>query len=194
GRLRRLGLPADDVLVVTPDGYDCEPLAVALERAGVAVAIDTSERLTNLPAGHALRSLCRAGWADGDRDDLFSWLRLAASSWDASRAHDSEARLRARGITELGRAERELLTAEPPRPVPELAVLRDASEPAAGLRAVADAALSRAYGSTPARAETRTGMAARRALAAASGVADELSQALPRADGEDVLAALDAVQ
>ena len=79
---------------MTPDGYDCEPLAVALERAGVAVAVDTSERLTSLPAGNALRSLCRVAWADGDRDDLFAWLRLAGSTWDASRAHDSEARLR----------------------------------------------------------------------------------------------------
>ena len=193
-RLLRLGLSADDVLVATPDGYDCEPLAVALERAGVEVALDTSERLTSLPAGHALRSLCRAAWADGDRNDLFAWLRLVGSSWDASRAHDSEARLRARGVADLGRAERELLTAEPPRLVPELAALRDASDPAAGLRAVADAALSRAYGSTPAPAETRTGMAARRALAAASAAADELSQAVPRVDGEDVLAALDAIQ
>ena len=40
---------------MTPDGYDCEPLAVAIERAGVAVAVDTSERLTSLPAGSALR-------------------------------------------------------------------------------------------------------------------------------------------
>ena len=82
-RLLRLGLAADEVLVVAPDGYDCEPLAAALERAGVAVALDTSERLTNLPAGHALRGLCRVAWADGDRDDLFAWLRLAGSSWDA---------------------------------------------------------------------------------------------------------------
>ena len=58
-RLLRLGLAADEVLVVAPDGHDCEPLAVALERAGVEVALDTSERLTSLPAGHALRSLCR---------------------------------------------------------------------------------------------------------------------------------------
>ena len=87
---------------MAPDGYDCEPLAVALERAGVAVAVDTSERLTSLPAGHALRALCRVAWSDGDRDDLFAWLRLAGSSWDASRAHDSEARLRARSIGEVG--------------------------------------------------------------------------------------------
>ena len=37
-------------------------------------------------------------------------------------------------------------------------------------------------------------MAARRALAAASAAADELSEAVPEADGDDVLAALDAVQ
>ena len=117
-RLLRLGLTPDEVLVVTPDGYDCEPLAVALERAGVSVAVDTSERLTSLPAGNALRSLCRVAWADGDRDDLFAWLRLAGSTWDASRAHDSEARLRVRSITEAGAAERELLAAEPPRVVP----------------------------------------------------------------------------
>ena len=65
---------------MAPDGYDCEPLAVALERAGVEVALDTSERLTSLPAGNALRSLCRVAWADGDRDDLFAWLRLAGST------------------------------------------------------------------------------------------------------------------
>ena len=143
-RLLRLGLTADDVLVVTPEGYDCEPLAVALERAGVAVALDATERLTSLPAGHALRALCRAAWADGDRDDLFAWLRFAGSSWEASRAHDSEARLRVRCITEVGRAERELLTAEPPRTVPELAALRDATDPATALRELADEALSRA--------------------------------------------------
>jgi hypothetical protein len=193
-RLLRLGLAADEVLVVAPDGYDCEPLAVALERAGVAVAVDTSERLTSLPAGHALRALCRVAWSDGDRDDLFAWLRLAGSSWEASRAHDSEARLRARSIGEAGRAERELLAAEPPRPVPELTVLREAGDAAAALGAVADAALSRAYGSVPTLAETRMAVAARRALAAASELAGELSAALPAADGDDVLAALDAVQ
>jgi hypothetical protein len=193
-RLLRLGLTPDAVLVVTPDGYDCEPLAVALERAGVAVAVDTSERLTSLPAGHALRSLCRVAWADGDRDDLFAWLRLAGSSWDASRAHDSEARLRVRSITEAGAAERELLAAEPPRVVPELTALREGSDPAGALRTLADAALSRAYGGAPVLAETRADMAARRALAAASAAADELSEAVPGADGDDVLAALDAVQ
>ncbi len=193
-RLLREGLAADDVLVVAPDGYDCDPLAAALERAGVMVALDTSERLTSLPAGHALRSLCRVAWSDGDRDDLFAWLRLAGSSWDASRAHDSEARLRARSIDEAERAERELLAAEPPRPIPELVALRAAASPAAELRTVADAALSRAYGNAPALAETRMGVAARRALAAASAAADELAAALPGADGEDVLAALDAIQ
>ena len=193
-RLLRHGLAADEVLVVTPDGYDCEPLAAALERAGVGVAVDASERLTSLPAGQALRALCRVAWSDGDRDDLFAWLRLAGSSWDASRAHDSEARLRARSIGEAGRAERELLASDPPRPVPELTALRDAGDAAAALRSVADAALSRAYGSAPVTAETRMGIAARRALAAASDVADELSAALAGADGDDVLAALDAVQ
>ena len=78
--------------------------------------------------------------------------------------------------------------------MPELTALREAGDAAAALRAVADAALSRAYGSAPVAAETRMGIAARRALAAASEVADELSAALPGADGEDVLAALDAVQ
>jgi PD-(D/E)XK nuclease superfamily len=193
-RLLRLGLEADEVLVVAPDGYDCEPLALALERAGAGVAVDTSERLTSLPAGHALRALCRVAWSDGDRDDLFAWLRLAGSSWDASRAHDSEARLRARSIGEAGHAERELLAFEPPRPVPELTTLREATDAAAALRAMADAALSRAYGSAPSLAETRGGVVARRALAAASDLAGELASALPGADGEDVLAALDAVQ
>ena len=63
-----------------------------------------------------------------------------------------------------------------------------------GLRAVADAALARAYGESPVVAETRTGIAARRALAAASAAADELAAALPGAGGDDVLAALDAIQ
>jgi hypothetical protein len=193
-RLLRRGLAPDEVLVVAPDGYDCEPLATALERAGVGVALDTSERLTSLPAGHALRCLCRVAWSDGDRDDLFAWLRLAGSTWDPSRAHDSEARLRARSIGAADRAERELLALEPPRAVPELTALRSAADPAAELRAVADAALSRAYGSSPALAETRMGVAARRALVAASEAADELSSALPGAGGDDVLAALDAVQ
>ena len=193
-RLLRLGLAADEVLVVAPDGYDCEPLAVALERAGVAVALDTRDRLTSLPAGHALRALCRVAFADGDRDELFAWLRLAGSSWDASRAHDSEARLRARNIGESARALRELQAADPPRPVPELVALRAAADPAAGLRSVADGALARAYGAVPLPAESRAGVAARRALAAASAAADELSAAVPGADGDDVLAALDAVQ
>ncbi len=193
-RLLRLGLAADDVLVVAPDGHDCEPLAVALERAGVEVALDTSERLTGLPAGHALRSLCRVAWADGDRDDLFAWLRLAGSSWVPSRAHESEAKLRGRNIADAERSERDLLASDPPRPVAELTALRAASAPAAALRDIADAALARAYGEAPALAETRAGVTARRALAAASAAADELAGALPDAGGDDVLAALDAVQ
>ncbi len=62
------------------------------------------------------------------------------------------------------------------------------------MRAVAGAALARAYGSLPVVTETRTGIAARRALAAASEVADELSGALASAAGDDVLVALDAVE
>ena len=193
-RLLRRGLAPDDVLVVAPDGYDCEPLATALERAGVAVELATSERLTSTPAGHALRCLCRVAWADGDRDDLFAWLRLSASSWDASRAHDSEARLRARSVGDSQRALRELLAAEPPRTVPELEALRAAGNAGVALRAIADGALARAYGSVPAPAATRTGAAARRALAAASAAADGLASALASVDGDDVLAALDAVQ
>jgi hypothetical protein len=193
-RLLRGGLAADEVLVVAPDGHDCEPLAAALERAGVEVALDTSERLTSLPAGHALRSLCRVAWADGDRDDLFAWLRLAGSSWVPSRAHESEAKLRGRNIADVARAERDLAASDPPRPVAELTALRAAGDPAPALRAVVDAALARAYGDSPVVAETRTGIAARRALATASAAADELAGALPGAGGDDVLAALDAVQ
>ena len=193
-RFLRLGWSADEVLVVTPDGYDTEPLAAALERAGVEVAVDASERLTNLPAGNALRALCRVAWADGDRDDLFAWLRLGGSSWAPSRAHESEAKLRGRNIGDAQRAERDLLGGDPPRPVPELTALRAASDAAAALRAVADETLARAYGESPALAETRSGIAARRALAAASVAADELSAALPGAGGDDVLIALDAVQ
>jgi hypothetical protein len=191
-RLLRRGLSADEVLVVAPDGYDCEPLAAALERAGVDVALDTSERLTTLPAGHALRGLCRVAWSDGDRDDLFGWLRLAGSSWAPARAHESEAKLRGRNIADAQRAERDLLATDPPRPVNELSALRAAGDPAGVLRDVADATLARAYGESPALAETRTGLAARRALAAASATADELSSALPGAGGDDVLVALDA--
>ena len=72
------------------------------------------------------------------------------------------ARLRARNLREAVRAERELLAFDPPRPVPELEALRAAGNPAAALRAVADDALSRAYGSSPALAESRMGVAARR--------------------------------
>ena len=35
------------------------------------------------PPGMPCAALCRVAWADGDRDDLFAWLRLAGSSWDA---------------------------------------------------------------------------------------------------------------
>ena len=132
-------------------------------------------------------------WSDGDRDDLFAWLRLAGSSWEASRAHDSEARLRVRSIVESGRAERELLAVEPPRPVPELTALRAAGDAAAALRAW-PMPRSREPTERPSAGREAHGVAARRALAAASELAEELSAALPGADGDDVLVALDAVQ
>ena len=169
---------------MTPDAYDCEPLASALERGGVEVAIDTGERLTNLPAGHALRGLCRVAWSDGDRDDLFAWLRLAGSSWAPSRAHDSEATLRGRNIADAQRAERDAAggrsAAARPRADRAPGRHRSRGRPAGRGRR----RRSRARTATsPVPAETRTGVTARRALAAASAAADELSSALPGADG-----------
>jgi len=43
-----------------------EELALDSARVIMPVALDTTERLTSLPAGHALRSLCRVAWSDGD--------------------------------------------------------------------------------------------------------------------------------
>ena len=62
-RLLRLGLAADEVLVVTPDSYDCEPLAAALERAGVDVALDTASA-HSLPPDTRCAALPRGlgGW------------------------------------------------------------------------------------------------------------------------------------
>ena len=192
-RLLRLGLAADEVLVVAPDGYDCEPLAGGARARGGGGG-PRYERAPHEPArGARAARLCRVAWADGDRDDLFAWLRLAGSSWARlarARVGGEAARPQHR---RRARAERELWR----RPAAARARADGAAraaDPAAALRAVADAALARAYGDAPVAAETRMGVAARRALAAASAPPRSCPRALPGAGGDDVLAALDAVQ
>ena len=177
-RLLRPGLAADEVLVVTPRRLDCEPLG-----GGPASAPAWTSRSTRASGSRACPRAMRCAasaacaWADGDRDDLFAWLRLAGSSWDRRRApHESEARLRGAQHRDAARARARAAGRRPAaarRRADARCALRATRRRSCGPwpmpRSRAPTAARRAW---PRRA---AGVAARRALAAASAAADELA-------------------
>jgi ATP-dependent helicase/DNAse subunit B len=142
----RGGTPAEEVAVVTPSVERWRaPLDTAFTTLGVPYALEGRIRLGQTPFGQALLSLLRYAWLDGERRDLFAFLRSPYSGLTRAHADFLEGRLRGRAVNEAARVEEEVRKLRA-QPLPHLEALRAAEEPLAGTKELARAMVRAAYG------------------------------------------------
>src|SRR5438093_373771 len=144
--LLRAGTPAEEIGVVCPslDRWRAA-LDTAFSTLGVPYALEGRVRLGQTPFGQALLSFLRYAWLDGDRRDLFSFLRSPYSGLTRKHADFLEGRLRGRAVSAPARIEEEVQKLRG-QPLPHLETLRSAEEPVAAVRDLARAMLERSYG------------------------------------------------
>ena len=191
--LARGGTPLELIGLVVP-GYDRVrgALETVLGSFGIPYALDGELRLTQTPLAHALVALLRFAWGGGTRSDLFRYLRSPFSGLERRAVDFVEGRLRGRAVRA---PERVVDEAERLRggPLPALAELREATDPVAAVRELAERMLRNAYGveRPPADVESRLDLRAYDALTRLLGELEgwrELSGELSR---DEVLGAVE---
>src|SRR5205809_446622 len=110
------------------------PVLTHLERA----------QLRQTPFGQALLSLLRYAWLDGERRDLFSFLRSPYSGVARHHAHFLEGRLRGRAVSTPARIEEEIQKLRA-QPLPHLEALRSSDDPVTAVGEVARKMVEAAY-------------------------------------------------
>jgi ATP-dependent helicase/nuclease subunit B len=144
--LLRDGTPAEEIAVVCPSLERWRaPLDTAFRTLGVPYGLEGRLRLGQTPFGQALLALLRYGWLDGERRDLFAFLRSPYSGLTRAHADFLEGRLRGRGVTEPPRVEEEIGKLRG-QPLPHLDTVRSAEDPLAAAKALARAMARAAYG------------------------------------------------
>src|SRR6185437_12935249 len=191
--LARGGVPPERIGIVVP-GYDRirGALETVLGSFGIPYAVDGELRLTQTPLVHALAALLRFAWGGGTRADLFGYLRSPFSGLERRSVDFVEGRLRGRAVQA---PERVVEEAERLRdgPLPALTELREATDPVAAVRELAERMLRSAYGveRPPADARSRLDL---RAYDRLSRLLDELAgwhELSGELNREDVLAAVE---
>src|SRR5918999_1206447 len=143
--LLRTGTAPDDVLVVCPSFERLRaPLETAFTTLGIPFAVDGRVRLGQTAYGHALLALLRFEWADGERRDLYGYLRSPYSGLARAHVDFLEGRLRGRAIRPE-RVEEETLKLRG-APLPALESLRTAASPLDAVRTIATTMARAAYG------------------------------------------------
>ena len=144
--LLRAGTAPEEIAIVCPtlDRWRAA-LDTAFSTLGVPYALEGRVRLGQTPFGQALISFLRYVWLDGDRRDLFSFLRSPYSGLTRRHADFLEGRLRGRAVRAPARIEEEILKLRG-QALPYLDALRSAEEPVAAVRDLARAMLEKAYG------------------------------------------------
>jgi ATP-dependent helicase/nuclease subunit B len=144
--LLREGTPAEEIAIVCPS---LERWRAALDTAfatlGVPYSLEGRLRLGQTPFGQALLSLLRYAWLDGERRELFSFLRSPYSGITRAHADFLEGRLRGRGVVEPARVEEEVQKLRG-QPLPHLDAVRSAQDPLAAARDLARAMARAAHG------------------------------------------------
>jgi len=144
--LLRAGTAPEEIGIVCPslDRWRAA-LDTAFSTLGVPYALEGRVRLGQTPFGQALLSFLRYAWLEGDRRDLFSFLRSPYSGLTRKHADFLEGRLRGRAVSAPGRIEEEVQKLRG-QPLPHLDALRAAEDPVAASGDLARAMLERAYG------------------------------------------------
>ena len=144
--LLRTGTPPEEIGVVCPSLDRWRgALDTAFSTLGVPYALEGRVRLGQTPFGQALLSLLRYAWLDGDRRDLFSFLRSPYSGLTRRHADFLEGRLRGRAVSAPARIEEEVLKLRA-QPLPHLDALRSATDLVTAVRDLARTMLERSYG------------------------------------------------
>src|ERR671935_236209 len=111
----------------------------------VAGELEGRIRLGQTPFGQALLSLLRYVWLEGERRDLFAFLRSPYSGIPRAHADFLEGRLRGRAVNAPERVEEEVRKLRP-QPLPLLEALRAAEDPLAAVKDAAREMVRAAYG------------------------------------------------
>jgi ATP-dependent helicase/DNAse subunit B len=144
--LLRAGTAPEEIGIVCPslDRWRAA-LDTAFSTLGVPYALEGRVRLGQTPFGQALLSFLRYAWLEGDRRDLFSFLRSPYSGLTRKHADFLEGRLRGRAVSAPERIEEEIQKLRG-QPLPYLEGLRSAADPVTDVRDLARAMLEKAYG------------------------------------------------
>jgi ATP-dependent exoDNAse (exonuclease V) beta subunit len=121
-------------------------LETAFGTLGIPYAVDGRIRLEQTPFGRALLALLRFAWQDGDRSDLYAFLRSPYSGLSRASVDWMEGRLRGRAIRDGARAEQETVKLRDGHPLPPLELLRRSSSELDAVRALSAFMLRSAYG------------------------------------------------
>ena len=149
------------------------PLETVLGTLGIPFAIEGRVRLGQTALGQALLSLLRFEWQQGERGDLYRFLRSPYSGFARSNVDFLEGRLRGRGVNARESVEEETIRLRDGQPLPPLEALRGARGPVAAVRTIATAMLRAAHGldAPPVGEASRSDL---RACEAVTRVLDEL--------------------
>jgi len=144
--LLRSGMEAGEIAIVCPslDRWRA-PLDTAFATLGVPYALEGRLRLGQTPFGQALLALLRYAWLDGERRDLFAFLRSPYSGLSRAHVDFLEGRLRGRGVTAAARVEEEVGKLRG-QPLPQLDAVRAAADPLAAVKDLARAMARAAHG------------------------------------------------
>jgi ATP-dependent helicase/DNAse subunit B len=144
--LVRAGTDPAEIAIVCPslDRWRA-PLDTAFTTLGVPYALEGRLRLGQTPFGQALNALLRYAWLEGERRDLFAFLRSPYSGLSRAHVDFLEGRLRGRGVTVAARVDEEIGKLRG-QPLPHLDAVRSAADPLAAVEQLAGAMIRSAHG------------------------------------------------
>ncbi len=178
--LIRGGTPADEIGVLTTDtGAWRLSLESAFDELGVPVDVDAPLLLGDTGFGQALMGLIRFAWFDGDRGDLFRFLRSPFSGIPRTTVDYAEGRLRGRGALSGAEVRQTMDELDYPRLLAAAERLSQQDDPLAQLVDLVRR-MSAAAGGLTARRQTAAGERHAAALRAVLRAIEQMRSAVAR--------------